>query len=164
MDQAYLELHRNGRLEVVHLPGDRLLVGRAPRDGLALPTDDTVSREHAVLERLPHGWMVRDNGSTHGTAVNGRWLSGPRQLQPGDEIAVGRCRMVFRLGGPPGPPMQAGGYLDASDKAIESFVEHWNSDCGPIAWTATADEILDKVRTITSRMEALLRALSLIHI
>ncbi len=43
-------------------------------------------------------------------------------------------------------------------KAIESFVKHWNSDCAPIVWTATADEILDKVRTITSRMEALLRA------
>ena len=43
-------------------------------------------------------------------------------------------------------------------KAIESFVKHWNSDCAPIVWTATADEILAKVRTITSRMEALLRA------
>ena len=47
---------------------------------------------------------------------------------------------------------------EGSQKAIESFVEHWNSDCGPIAWTATAEEILDKVHTVTSRMEALLRA------
>ncbi|MDQ3154152.1 MAG: IS630 family transposase [Actinomycetota bacterium] len=44
------------------------------------------------------------------------------------------------------------------NKAIQSFVEHWNSDCAPITWTATADEIIDKVRTVTSRMEALLRA------
>ena len=43
-------------------------------------------------------------------------------------------------------------------KAIESFVEHWNNDCAPIAWTATADEIIDRVRTVTSCMEALLRA------
>ncbi|MGH4016008.1 MAG: hypothetical protein ACRDSL_19215 [Pseudonocardiaceae bacterium] len=28
----------------------------------------------------------------------------------------------------------------------------------PITWTATADEIIDKVRAITSRMEALMRA------
>jgi hypothetical protein len=48
--------------------------------------------------------------------------------------------------------------VKALNKAIESFVAHWNSDCGPIVWTATAEEILDKVRTITSRMEALLRA------
>ena len=48
--------------------------------------------------------------------------------------------------------------VKALNKAIESFLEHWNSDCAPIAWTATAEEILDKVRTVTSRMEALLRA------
>ena len=44
------------------------------------------------------------------------------------------------------------------NKAIESFVEHWNSDCAPIVWTASADEIIDRVRTVTSRMEALLHA------
>ena len=48
--------------------------------------------------------------------------------------------------------------MKALNKAIESFVAHWNSDCGPIAWTATADEIIDKVRTVTSRTGALLRA------
>ena len=44
------------------------------------------------------------------------------------------------------------------NKEIESFTQHWNSDCKPIAWTATAEEIIGKVRTITSRMEALMRA------
>jgi len=48
--------------------------------------------------------------------------------------------------------------VKALNKEIESFVEHWNSDCRPIEWTATAEEIIDKVRTVTSRMEALLRA------
>lgn len=46
----------------------------------------------------------------------------------------------------------------ALSKAIESFAEHGNSDCKPIKWTATAEEILDKVHDITSRMEALLCA------
>jgi hypothetical protein len=44
------------------------------------------------------------------------------------------------------------------NKNIESFVEHWNSDCRPIMWTATAEEIIDKVRTITRRMDALMGA------
>ncbi len=44
------------------------------------------------------------------------------------------------------------------NKEIESFVKHWNSDCRPVIWTATVEEIIDKVRTITSRMDALLRA------
>ena len=48
--------------------------------------------------------------------------------------------------------------VKALNKAIESFIAHWNSDCRPIAWTATTEEILDKVRAVTSRTEALLRA------
>ncbi len=41
---------------------------------------------------------------------------------------------------------------------IESFVANWNSDCVPIKWVVTADEIIDKVRSITSHMERLARA------
>ena len=41
---------------------------------------------------------------------------------------------------------------------IESFVENWNSDCMPIKWTVTADEIIDKVRSITAHVEQLNRA------
>jgi transposase len=43
---------------------------------------------------------------------------------------------------------------------IEAFVKRWNSDPQPIKWTATAEEILDKVRAITARMEAMPRSLS----
>jgi hypothetical protein len=43
-------------------------------------------------------------------------------------------------------------------KDIESFVTHWNSDCVPITWTATADDIIGKVRSIVSRMGKLLGA------
>lgn len=42
-------------------------------------------------------------------------------------------------------------------KAIEEFVANWNSDCQPVNWTATADEILDKVRSIISHMELLIQ-------
>jgi transposase-like protein len=43
-------------------------------------------------------------------------------------------------------------------KNIESFVMNWNSESVPIKWTATADEIIDNVRSITSHMERLVRA------
>jgi transposase len=43
-------------------------------------------------------------------------------------------------------------------KDIESFVASWNSDCVPIKWTATADEIINNVRSITSHMERLVCA------
>ena len=44
------------------------------------------------------------------------------------------------------------------NREIEAFVKRWNSDCKPIKWTATAEEIIDKVRVVTARMEALMRA------
>jgi hypothetical protein len=28
--------------------------------------------------------------------------------------------------------------VKALNKSIESFIEHWNSNCAPIAWTASA--------------------------
>ena len=49
----------------------------------------------------------------------------------------------------------------ALNREIESFVMHWNSDGKPIKWTATAEEILGKVRAVTARMEALLRAVEI---
>ena len=48
--------------------------------------------------------------------------------------------------------------MKALDWEIEAFVKHWNNDCKPFKWTATAEEIIDKVRVITARMDALLRA------
>lgn len=41
---------------------------------------------------------------------------------------------------------------------IESFVDHWNANPKPVKWTATADEIIGKVRAITSNMERLEKA------
>jgi transposase len=48
--------------------------------------------------------------------------------------------------------------VKALDREIEAFAKRWNSDCKPFNWTATAEEIIDKVRVITAHMEALLRA------
>jgi transposase len=49
-------------------------------------------------------------------------------------------------------------------KDIESFVASWNSDCVPIKWTATADEIINNVRSITSHMERLVCAREIDHV
>jgi hypothetical protein len=43
----------------------------------------------------------------------------------------------------------------------ESFANHWNDDCAPFEWTATADEIIEKVKTITARMERLANAVEI---
>lgn len=41
---------------------------------------------------------------------------------------------------------------------IEAFVKNWNANCVPFKWTATAEEIIGKVRAITSHMARLMDA------
>jgi FHA domain len=61
---------------------------------------DGVSRVHAVFERFGDAWCVRDLGSRNGTFVNGGRIIGERALHSGDEIVLGRLRLLFR--GPAG--------------------------------------------------------------
>ena len=58
--------------------------------------DPTVSRLHAVIERFESGWCVSDLGSSNGTYLNGERIWAVRRLRNGDEIRVGRTRLLFR--------------------------------------------------------------------
>jgi FHA domain len=80
----------------VPLDADRLTLGRGAESSLAFPSDDAMSRSHAVLERGPDGWVLRDTGSSNGTWVNGARLVDARRLQSGDELVLGESRLVFR--------------------------------------------------------------------
>jgi hypothetical protein len=51
---------------------------------------------HAVFERFGDTWFVRDLGSRNGTFVNGEKIIGERALHAGDEILLGRLRLLFR--------------------------------------------------------------------
>ncbi|MEE1756554.1 DUF1707 and FHA domain-containing protein [Streptomyces sp. SP18CS02] len=79
-------------------PGPRVLrIGRDPANGLRL-SHETVSRCHAELSRDGGLWILRDLGSTNGTTVNGRRVTGTVVVQPGDMVAFGQ--MAFRLSAP----------------------------------------------------------------
>jgi pSer/pThr/pTyr-binding forkhead associated (FHA) protein len=56
---------------------------------------DGVSRVHAVFERFGDTWCVRDLGSRNGTFVNGERIIGERALHSGDEIVLGRLRLLL---------------------------------------------------------------------
>ncbi len=67
-----------------------LTVGRAAGCGLALTEDTFVSQLHARLFATDGRWQIEDLGSTNGTFVNRRKVSGPQPLHPGDRIQIGR--------------------------------------------------------------------------
>ncbi|MEU0331942.1 DUF1707 and FHA domain-containing protein [Streptomyces sp. NPDC006193] len=71
-----------------------LRIGRDPANGLRL-NHETVSRLHAELRRQGGLWVLRDLGSTNGTTVNGRRVTGAVVVREGDQVAFGRA--AFRL-------------------------------------------------------------------
>jgi hypothetical protein len=70
-------------------------IGRGPDVAVALDADLGVSRHHAELYQQAGVLRVRDNGSTHGTAVNDLTVD-DKGLQPGDRVRVGHSVLVVR--------------------------------------------------------------------
>lgn len=81
-------------------PGDRILiadgaaVGRDAGSAVALD-EDTVSARHAVFQCQNGRWWIEDLGSTNGTFINRRRISGRARLNDGDEVQFGRVALRF---------------------------------------------------------------------
>jgi FHA domain/zinc-ribbon domain len=84
------------------LDSDLTLIGRHPDSDIFLD-DVTVSRRHAEFYRQGGRFTVRDVGSLNGTYVNRERIE-QAELTGGDEVQVGKFRLVFLLG----PRSQAG--------------------------------------------------------
>jgi pSer/pThr/pTyr-binding forkhead associated (FHA) protein len=78
---------------------DVVTAGRHPDSDIFLD-DVTVSRRHAQFVRLGSGYAVKDVGSLNGTYVN-RSRIDEAQLAGGDEVQIGKYRLVY-LAGPVG--------------------------------------------------------------
>jgi pSer/pThr/pTyr-binding forkhead associated (FHA) protein len=72
---------------------DESIAGRHP-DAQIFLDDVTVSRRHAAFLRTPEGFAVADLGSLNGTYKNGDLIEAV-PLQDGDEVQVGKFRLVF---------------------------------------------------------------------
>jgi pSer/pThr/pTyr-binding forkhead associated (FHA) protein len=71
--------------------------GRSPESDVFLD-DITVSRRHAEFVRREDGFFVRDLGSLNGTYVNRERVE-ETKLASGDEVQLGRFRLVFFAAG-----------------------------------------------------------------
>ena len=78
---------------------DTVAAGRHPDSEIFLD-DVTVSRRHAVFERTGGTFTVSDAGSLNGTYVNRDRIE-EVQLQDGDEVQIGKFRLVFFAGHEP---------------------------------------------------------------
>ena len=77
------------------LDTDAVSAGRHPDSDIFLD-DVTVSRTHAVFEIAEQGgYQVRDAGSLNGTYVSRERIGDPVLLANGDEVQIGKFRLVF---------------------------------------------------------------------
>jgi pSer/pThr/pTyr-binding forkhead associated (FHA) protein len=106
-DQAMVDALRPGTALLVVLRGpntgarfllddDLVVTGRHPDSDIFLD-DVTVSRKHATFRREGGDFHVHDVGSLNGTYVN-RQIVDDVRLQTGDEVQIGKFRLVFYAG------------------------------------------------------------------
>ena len=108
--KARLEADRRGTPYVLYRPHpddqrilelgpqmQRATIGRQDACDVAVPEDPSVSRVHAVLERIGDEWTLVDDGSSrNGSFVNGQRVHGRQLLRDGDVVRVGDTPLVFR--------------------------------------------------------------------
>ncbi len=78
------------------LDSDSTQIGRHPESEIFLD-DITVSRRHAEIRRSDESFAIHDVGSLNGTYVNRERVE-QAGLRSGDEIQVGKFKLVFLAG------------------------------------------------------------------
>lgn len=76
------------------LDQDSVSAGRHPSSDIFLD-DISVSRRHATFTRRGGGYVVSDLGSLNGTYVNRDRIDGDIPLSGGDEVQLGKYRLIY---------------------------------------------------------------------
>lgn len=90
---VYLLL-RNGQRYLFE--GEEATIGRGQGNDIVIDSN-SISRQHARLQRTPAGIFVTDLGSTNKTFVNGVRADGPVLLRHNDVIRFGDIEVDFRI-------------------------------------------------------------------
>ena len=83
-------LERGKVFEAIETP---VTIGREDDNTIQL-NDERISRFHSKIQEDSSRIILTDLDSTNGTRVNGRPVQ-LRVLKPGDQLAIGRCLLVF---------------------------------------------------------------------
>ena len=76
---------------------EMLSIGRMKENEIVI-NNLSVSRFHAVIRKDGDQFILEDKGSENGTFVNGVRIEDPSIVAPGDEIRVGKHKLVLRSG------------------------------------------------------------------
>ncbi len=144
----------------------RVVIGRSPQADVALTSDPTGSRLHAVVEWADGHWTIVDGGLfLNGTRVNGRRLSGRRRLRPGDHIRIGTSFVNYHAPNPPGevdtggpadPPLHE--VTDAERGILDTLCRPYTPH-PPFACPASNSQIADELHLSEATVKTHLRAL-----
>jgi len=91
-----LRIERPGREPTGHAGFADVVIGRTEKADVRVD-DQSASRRHARFYRDGHRWMIEDLGSRNGTLLNGKRLSEPSEIHPGDAVRV--CDVTVRVEG-----------------------------------------------------------------
>ena len=79
------------------LDSDTVSVGRHPDSDIFLD-DISVSRRHATFTRSGAGYVIADLGSLNGSYVNRDRIDSEIALAGGDEVQIGKYRLIYFAG------------------------------------------------------------------
>jgi ABC-type multidrug transport system ATPase subunit len=114
----------------------KLTIGRAPDCDVCLP-HPTVSRCHALLERVPEGLRLHDLNSVNGVLIGGRRIEEPIFLQERERVGIGP--FLFSL---------AGGVIYSLDSSQSLRLEARNLEKVVRLDTGQTRKLLDNINVV----------------
>jgi len=116
MANPHLQIEAGAQAQRFEVPADatEITIGRSADCQWVIPSG-AVSRRHAVLRRSGNELLVEDLGSSNGTMLNGKRLTGPRPLQDQDRLQLGAVEIRVVIP-PPEPAADATIAFDSTRK------------------------------------------------
>lgn len=88
-------IYGTGKTETIELNQRVVFIGRASSFGL-FDQDPEISRKHLMIKLNENGEVfVEDQGSTNGSFINGKRITGMHRVRPSDEVRVGLSRVFI---------------------------------------------------------------------
>jgi len=80
--------------KTIELDSELIQIGRSSRNDIQI-TKKGISRFHAQIRRVGDDFVIEDLGSTNGTYLNGKPISGLTKLSVNDEIIISDEKLLF---------------------------------------------------------------------